>query len=130
MRTIAIRMFLVSLSLFSVVTACSAAEWSALQPLMVIPDKVVLQETFSKSGLEISETRNKRNVRVHGETQQAQTLEGQGSRKTRLSKKLVLLLKRCVVAESTYFSTITTQFVVPNRGKYRQLPLPRRSSGN
>ena len=43
-------MFLVSLSLFSVVTACSAAEWSALQPLMVIPDKVVLQETFSKSG--------------------------------------------------------------------------------
>ena len=47
---IAIRMFLVSLSLFSVVTACSAAEWSALQPLMVIPDKVVLQESFSKSG--------------------------------------------------------------------------------
>ena len=50
MRMIAIRMFLVSLSLFSVVTACSAAEWSALQPLMVIPDKVVLQESFSKSG--------------------------------------------------------------------------------
>ena len=50
MKMPSIRMLLVSLGVISVMPACLAAEWDTLQPLMVIPDKSVLQETFSKSG--------------------------------------------------------------------------------
>ena len=35
---------------FSGLPACLAADWGTLQPVMVIPEKSVLQETFSKSG--------------------------------------------------------------------------------
>ena len=51
MKMFSIRMLLVSLGLISVMPACLAADWDTLRPLMVIPDKSVLQETFSKSGL-------------------------------------------------------------------------------
>ena len=45
-----IRMVLVILNLVSLIPACLAEDWGTLQPLMVIPNKSVLQETFSKSG--------------------------------------------------------------------------------
>ena len=50
MRIASIRMVLVILNLISLMPACLAADWGTLQPLMVIPEKSVLQETFSKSG--------------------------------------------------------------------------------
>ena len=45
-----IRMVLVILNLVSLIPACLAEDWGTLQPRMVIPNKSVLQETFSKSG--------------------------------------------------------------------------------
>lgn len=50
MRIASIRMVLVILNLISLMPACLAADWGTLQPVMVIPEKSVLQETFSKSG--------------------------------------------------------------------------------
>jgi len=50
MKTSSIRMVLVILNLVSLIPACLAEDWGTLQPLMVIPEESVLQQTFSKSG--------------------------------------------------------------------------------
>ena len=47
MKMSSIRMVLVILNLVSLIPACLAEDWGTLQPLMVIPEESVLQETFS-----------------------------------------------------------------------------------
>lgn len=64
MRIVARKISLMALGFFFVVTTCSAADWSTLKPLMVIPSERVLQETFSKRGpVEKTDWQNRQGTR-------------------------------------------------------------------